>query len=136
VAANPTHKEIDVRICIPITEDHGLESVVCEHFGSAPMFMVVDTSDGTCRALANHHAHHEHGMCQPLAALEGEAIEGIVVGGIGRNALARLQQGGIGVFRSEHETVAQTVAAFNAGSLPAVSFDQACGGRHGHAHGA
>jgi predicted Fe-Mo cluster-binding NifX family protein len=119
-----------MRICIPITSDEGIESAVCEHFGSAPMFMVVDTQTGACRALTNHNAHHGHGMCHPLEALATEAIDGVVVGGIGQNALTRLRQAGIEVFQSDQQTVAQTVGAFNAGSLAPVSPSHACGGRN------
>jgi hypothetical protein len=88
-----------MRICIPITSDEGIESAVCEHFGSAPMFMVVDTQTGACRALTNHNAHRGHGMCHPLEALAAEAIDGFVVGGIGQNALARLRHGPRGFCR-------------------------------------
>jgi predicted Fe-Mo cluster-binding NifX family protein len=119
-----------MRICIPITSDEGIESAVCEHFGSAPMFMVVDTQTGACRALTNHNAHHGHGMCHPLEALAAEAIDGFVVGGIGQNALTRLRQAGIEVLLSDQQTVAQTLAAFTAGSLTSVSPAHACGGRH------
>jgi predicted Fe-Mo cluster-binding NifX family protein len=121
-----------LQICIPIEEDLGLESRVCGHFGSAPAFMFVDTDSGACRAIVNRNEHHAHGMCQPLAALAGERIDGLVVGGIGMGALMRLQAAGIAVFRSEYPTVADTVTAYKAGTLEFVAPDGACAG-HGHA---
>jgi predicted Fe-Mo cluster-binding NifX family protein len=99
------------------------------------MFMVVDTVTGEYRALVNRNAHHEHGMCQPLGDLADEAIDGMVVGGIGRNALTRLRRAGIEVYRSEHDTVGETIAALEAGSLLAVALEHACGGHHGHGPG-
>jgi len=120
-----------MNICIPVTEDKGTASPVSPHFGSAPMFMIVDTDSGACRAVPNRNAHHSHGMCMPLASLAGESIEGMVVGGIGMGALAKLGAAGIRVFRSEHATVDETVAAFRAGSLQAMSPDMACA-HHGH----
>ncbi|MBZ5639736.1 MAG: diguanylate cyclase [Acidobacteriia bacterium] len=120
-----------MNICIPVTEDQGAQSSVSAHFGSAPLYMIVDTDSGACRAVPNRNVHHGHGMCAPLAALAGESIDGMVVGGIGMGALAKLGAAGVRVFRSEHETVEKTVAAFRTGKLETMSPDMACA-RHGH----
>jgi predicted Fe-Mo cluster-binding NifX family protein len=123
-----------MNVCIPVNEDLGLSSPVCSHFGSAPFFMVVDTETGVCRAISNNNQHHAHGMCQPLAALEGETLGGIVVGGIGMGALNRLLMAGLQVYRAQHPTVELTLAAFNAGQLEPMTPAGACG-HHGHAQG-
>jgi predicted Fe-Mo cluster-binding NifX family protein len=120
-----------MRICIPVTEDLGIKSPVSAHFGSAPLFMIVETESGTCRAVKNGNMHHGHGMCQPLQSLQGEELDGMVVGGIGAGALYKLMAAGIQVFLSEHETVEETVAAYTAGSLRTVTPDIACA-HHGH----
>lgn len=121
-----------MQICVPVLEDNGLESHVSAHFGSAPAFMIVDTDSGACRAIPNRNSHHAHGMCQPLAAIAGETIDGIVVGGIGMGALMKLQAAGIEVFLAEQATVGETVTAFKAGALRPVSPESACGGHHHH----
>jgi predicted Fe-Mo cluster-binding NifX family protein len=123
-----------MQICIPVIEDHGLESRVSGHFGSAPAFMIVDTESLACRAIGNNNQHHAHGMCQPLAALAGEAVDGIVVGGIGMGALMKLQAAGITVYRAVHATVGETAAAFQEGSLHPVGEDGACASHHDHGH--
>ena len=120
-----------MKICIPVTEDKGTASPVSPHFGSAPLFMIVDTESGACRTVPNRNAHHGHGMCMPLASLAGESVEGMVVGGIGMGALAKLGAAGVRVLRSEHSTVEATLAAFLAGSLQTMSPDMACA-HHGH----
>jgi predicted Fe-Mo cluster-binding NifX family protein len=122
-----------MRICIPIQDDRGLDSVVCDHFGSAPAFMIVDVESRDHRAIANDNRHHGHGMCQPLAMLTGEQIDAVVVGGIGMGALARLLSANLGVFRAQHGTVAETVAAYRAGTLQPITPGQACG-HHGSHH--
>jgi len=125
-----------VRICIPVDEDLGLASPVCMHFGSAPYFMIVNTDDGSCRAIANRNDHHAHGMCQPLEAVRGETIDGMVVGGIGMGALNKLTAAGICVYQAQHPTVDLAIEAIKAGRLPVMSPGAACGGHHGHAgHG-
>ena len=123
-----------MRICIPVNEDQGLQSEVCAHFGSAPAFLIVDTDSNDCRVIVNRNQHHSHGMCTPLASLQGEILDGIVVGGIGMGALNKLMAAGISVFRAEHPMVSTTVDAFKAGSLIRMQPGMACGG-HSHDHG-
>jgi len=122
-----------MNICIPITEDQGTASPVSRHFGSAPLFLIVDTDSGACRAIPNRNQHHGHGLCTPLASLAGERIEGMVVGGIGMGALSKLGAAGVEVFLSEHATVGETLAAFKAGTLKTMSPGMACA-HHGHGH--
>ncbi len=121
-----------MNICIPITHDNGLESPVSAHFGSAPLFLIVDTEQGTCRTVANRNQHHGHGMCAPLSSLAGEDVEGMVVGGIGMGALNRLQAANIRVFLSEFLTAGAAVDAFKAGTLKVVTPATACGHHGGH----
>jgi predicted Fe-Mo cluster-binding NifX family protein len=115
-----------MNICIPVEKDIGIHSPVCQHFGSAPMFMIVETDSWSCRAIPNRNLGHQHGMCQPLTSLQGERLDGMVVGGIGAGALNRLLAGGIKVFLSEHGTVEETMKAFKAGTLRPVTPDIAC----------
>jgi predicted Fe-Mo cluster-binding NifX family protein len=129
-----------MKICIPVNADQGLESPVCAHFGSAPIFMMVEVATGACRAVTNTNQHHGHGMCQPLAALAGEQLDGMVVGGIGMGALNKLRAANVQVFLSDQPTVATTVAALKAGTLREVTPATACGHHahdagHDHGHG-
>ncbi len=120
-----------MNLCLPITRNLGLKSPVSAHFGSAPLFLVVDTATGTCREIPNRNQHHAHGMCQPLQSLAGERFDGIVVGGIGQGALGKLQAKGVRVFRANAGTVEDAVAALTTGALEEVSPATACAG---HAH--
>jgi predicted Fe-Mo cluster-binding NifX family protein len=115
-----------VNICIPIDEDHGLQSPVCAHFSSAPAFMVVDTVSGSCRAILNRNQHPDRGMCLPPGLLHGKSIDGMVVGGIGMASLSKLIAANISVYVSEHATVAETVAAFKAGTLKSMLPEMVC----------
>jgi predicted Fe-Mo cluster-binding NifX family protein len=122
-----------MNICIPIDEDKGLQSQVCVHFGSAPAFLIVDTDSGECHAVPNQNQHHGHGMCTPLASLQGEHIDGIVVGGIGMGALDKLEAANVRVYLSEQATAGEVVDAFKAGALKPMDRNRACAHRgHGH----
>jgi predicted Fe-Mo cluster-binding NifX family protein len=110
-----------------------MQSPVCAHFGSAPAFLVVDTESGTCRAIHNGNQHHSHGMCTPLASLQGQAIDALVVGGIGMGALNKVRAAKMSVYLAKHATVADTLAAFKAGTLVEMQPGMACSG-HDHQH--
>ena len=115
-----------MNVCVPVLEDKGLQSPISPHFGSAPLFMVVDAATGSTRAIQNRNLHHQHGMCQPLLALEGEDIGALVVGGIGMGALSRLQASGLRVFIADGGTVEEVLQAMKAGTLPEATPAMAC----------
>jgi predicted Fe-Mo cluster-binding NifX family protein len=121
-----------VKICIPVNQDNGLKSQVWPHFGSAPAFMLMDTASGDYRVIPNQNQHHAHGMCQPLAALAGESVEAIVVGGIGLGALNKLVAANIRVFFAEQETVEETLGKLEQGLLTLMQPNMACQGRGHH----
>lgn len=123
-----------MNVCIPVQKDEGAQSPISAHFGSAPMFMFVDTDTNQMSVIQNQNEHHEHGMCQPLKALDGHAVDSVVVGGIGRGALGRLRAANIRVYQSTGTTVEQTLAALKDGTLQEVNPATACAG-HGHGHG-
>ena len=124
-----------MNVCIPIAKDRGLESKVFPHFGSAPMFLVVDTESRSCRAISNAGALHAHGACSPLTALAGERVDRVIVGGIGPGALARLAASRIPVHQAGAVTVGEALEALAAGALQEVGEEGACRDGHGAGHG-
>ncbi len=119
-----------MKLCIPVEDDNGMDSKVCAHFGSAPAFMIVDTTNNSYHLLINKNEHHAHGMCSPLAALQGESIDGIAVGGIGMGALNKLNAAGIDVFAADRESVKEIVSAYNDGALNRMKPGMTCSGHH------
>ncbi len=123
-----------MKICFPVQNDKGMDSTVYNHFGSAPVFVVVDTATETVVSVINRDQHHVHGACNPLKALDGQQIDAVVVGGIGAGALARLNQAGISVHRSAAGTVRENVVLFSAKQLQQLTLQGCCGG-HGSGGG-
>ncbi|MEW5735078.1 MAG: NifB/NifX family molybdenum-iron cluster-binding protein [Thermodesulfobacteriota bacterium] len=124
-------------IAFPTTKDIGKQSPVYGHFGSAPLFMLLDTEKDEIRPLQNNDAHHVHGQCQPMKALQGTRVDAVVVGGIGRGALIRLAEAGISVYRGVEGSVAENAELLASGRLPLFTPDQTCAGHqggHGCAH--
>jgi predicted Fe-Mo cluster-binding NifX family protein len=105
-----------MRVCIPVTEDRGAESPVSAHFGAAPLLALAETEGGALRVVPNR-GQHAGGAPRPLAALEGEPVDGVVLAGVGEEALAELQAAGLRVWVARPATVAEAVEDLRAGAL-------------------
>ncbi len=123
-----------MKICFPVQHDIGIESTVYNHFGSAPVFVVVDTDTNSVASISNQDQHHTKGACNPLKALDNQKVDAIVVGGIGAGALTRLNQMGIAVHRAQGATVRENISLFQSQSLPVLTVQACCGG-HGKGGG-
>lgn len=127
-----------MKLCFPVVQDHGLDSAVFGHFGSAPRFLIVDMETGATRSIDNSDKVHEHGACNPAKAVQGEDMDGIVVGGIGRGALMSLNRAGYRVFQAQGESVRDNMTAWQGSGLPEFSPGSVCGGHshagHDHSH--
>jgi predicted Fe-Mo cluster-binding NifX family protein len=122
-----------VKICFPVQENKSLSSVVYNHFGSAPLFVVVNTETGEVSSINNGDQIHEHGACNPIAGLGGQQVDAIVVGGIGRGALHKINKSGLRVFQAQQGTIGKNMELFNADDLPEFMPGHSYGG-HGHDH--
>jgi len=120
-----------MKICFPTEDLQGLDSRVHGHFGTAPGFVMVETDTMRVSRIVNEDLHHAHGMCQPLKALGGERVDGIVVGGIGLGALTKLRSEGIEVYRASEGTVKENLELIGKGRLPTFDPARTCGGQGG-----
>lgn len=116
-----------MRIAIPVFSDEGQNSEVYGHFGSAPCFIIFDTSTAACETVNNGDKEHAHGMCLPLASFEGMNIDAIVTGGMGLRALQKMSEAGLKAYRSsEGMTVTDVARSLQAGKLPEITMEGAC----------
>ena len=122
-------------ICFPVTEARGLESEVYGHFGSAPAFLLVDTTSRAVKRIDNRDIHHAHGACNPLKALGSHGgVDAVVVGGIGRGALMGLTSAGVKVYRASAPTAAGNLEMLLGRRLEEITPAAACAG-HGEGGG-
>lgn len=119
-----------MNICFPVQNDEGLGSIVYNHFGSAPLFLIVDTATNSISVVKNRDQDHVHGACNPIKALDNQKVDAVVVGGIGGGALNKLNQMGIRVHRAQAGSVGDNIAVLNSGGLPELTLQGCCGG-HG-----
>ncbi len=123
-----------MKACFPVLENQGLESVVFEHFGSAPAFVMVDLVTSEVTSSNNGDQTHEHGACNPVAGLSGYQVDAVVVGGIGGGALQQLNRAGIRVFQAEEGNIGVNLELLRANTLSEFLPGHSCGG-HSHQHG-
>jgi predicted Fe-Mo cluster-binding NifX family protein len=120
-----------MKVCFPVLKADGLKSEVYGHFGSAPVFIVVETDTNSVTTINNKDQHHAHGSCSPMKALDNQEVDAIVVGGIGGGALSRLNQLGIRVFQAQAPTVKENILMLKNQNLPEFTMSHCCSG-HGH----
>jgi predicted Fe-Mo cluster-binding NifX family protein len=117
-----------MKVCFPVNKEEGVDSKVYGHFGSAPVFILVDTENNSVTTLVNNDQHHEHGACNPLKALNNEKVDAVVVGGLGAGALNKLKQLGVKVFRSQAPTVKENLALLQNKTLGEFTQQHCCAG--------
>jgi len=125
------------RYCFAIAEERGLASQVHGHFGAAPRFLIFDADGGSCELVVVPE-RQGNGGCMPVSLLGGHSFDAVVVGGIGRGAMARLSGMGKQVYLAGAATVQESLELLAAGTLEACDPQGRCehlGHDHGHRHG-
>ncbi len=113
-----------MRIAFPVFQNHGFDSLVHNHFDSAPLCVIVDTASRTLLEVANRSPRGHHDLCRRLLELGGGAA--LVVEGIGSATLRELQQAGIRVYQSCGVSLAGNLEQFNRQTLVELTAAPAC----------
>jgi predicted Fe-Mo cluster-binding NifX family protein len=120
-----------MKVCFAVAENEGINSTVYNHFGSAPLFVMVDAASDKMVVVDNKDKEHVHGACNPVMAIGGRDVDAVVVGGIGAGAIRGLNAQGIKVYRAVARTVKENLDLLKDGKLPELSMQHACGGHAG-----
>jgi len=120
-----------MKVGFAVQADEGMKSRVYDHFGSAPLFVIVDSVSQDIATVNNKDLNHVHGACNPIKALDGRSIDAMVVGGIGAGALIKLNGMGIKVFAAAAPTIKENILLFNESKLPELSVNNACRAHEG-----
>lgn len=114
-----------MKLCIPTRGSGGLEDVVSEHFGRAPLFTVVDLISTEVRVVPNT-GEHFGGAGDTPALVAGTGARVVLCSGLGPRAIDAFQQRGIEVYVGASGTVREAIRAFQAGELIEASDATAC----------
>jgi ArsR family transcriptional regulator len=123
--------ETIMKVGFAVQTNEGIESQVFNHFGSAPVFIIVDAVTEETTTVDNQDLNHVHGACNPIKALNGQRVDAMVVGGIGAGALSKLNAMGIKVYGSAAATVRGNLSLLKAGKLLELFPVNACRGHEG-----
>ncbi|MCX5852229.1 MAG: diguanylate cyclase [Deltaproteobacteria bacterium] len=120
-----------MKVGFAVQTDEGVQSKVYDHFGSAPVFIIVDIEGKEVTTVNNKNLHHAHGQCNPIMALDGKSVDAMVVGGIGAGALTKLNALGIRVFGAEAPTVKENIVLLNENKLQELTVHNSCRAHEG-----
>ncbi|MCW8795432.1 MAG: dinitrogenase iron-molybdenum cofactor biosynthesis protein [Chlorobium sp.] len=120
-------------VAVPLETSEGLDSQMCEHFGSSPLYAFCDTGSGRLQIVDNSNSGHEHGQCSPINDFSRHNVEAVLCKGIGRRAIQKLKMSGIEVFIAEElSTLSQALGSLKSGTMHAVQDQDACQGHNCH----
>jgi len=122
-----------MKIAVTAENNNGLESMVAQHFGHAPFFIMVDMENGevtATQAVANPFAEaHQPGQIPGF--IHEQKANVILSGGMGGRAIEFFEQLGVHAATGASGTVRQTLENYLGGKLKeAAPCDESVA--HGH----
>ena len=122
-----------MKIAITAENNNGLESMVAQHFGHAPYFILVDVEDGQVTAtqsVANPFVNG-HAPGQIPGFIQEQHADVMLSGGMGGRAIQFFEQAGIQAATGASGTVRQSLESYLGGELSeAAPCDESV--EHGH----
>jgi predicted Fe-Mo cluster-binding NifX family protein len=114
-----------MKICIPTMGEGGMDEAICQHFGRAPTFTMVDLDSGKITVLQNV-SEHMGGKGLPTETIFAAGVQVMIVGGLGPKAVSLFNQAGVEVFVGAVGTVKDAVDDWRAEMLARADLDNAC----------
>ena len=120
-----------MKVCVPTYGDAGLDDMVCEHFGRAPTFTILDLESGEVKVVSNT-SEHFGGVGYPPEMLSKEGVEVMLCSGLGPRAIGMFERFGIEVYIGASGRVRDAIRSWQEGRLMPASYEYAC---REHRHG-
>ena len=115
-----------MKICMPVLDSNGMESVVFWHFGSAPFFAVYDTEKKSVSFVINNESEHEHGQCMPVDAIRTTGAEVVLCRGMGLRAANLLREAGITPYMVDAKILSEAIKQYEAKNVSVLDASKAC----------
>ena len=123
-----------MKIAITAENNNGLESLVAQHFGHAPYFILVDVEDGqvtATKSVANPFVNG-HAPGQIPGFIHQQKADVMLSGGMGGRAIQFFEQAGIQAATGASGTVRQALESYLGGKLSEAA---PCNESVEHGHG-
>jgi predicted Fe-Mo cluster-binding NifX family protein len=119
-----------MKIAIPVTENH-FDGNVCPSFGRTPYYLFYDVEGKREEFLANQAADSPGGAgIQAAQFLVNQKVSAVLAPRLGENAAQVLKGAGILVYRTENDSIQDSLLAFEEGRLKIL--DEIHPGFHNH----
>lgn len=106
-----------MKIAISADGNH-LDATVNPRFGRCPFFLIVETDDMGCEALANANADVSSGAgIQAASTVVDKGARVVITGSCGPKAMQVFAEAGIPVILNQHGRIRDVVAQFKGGAL-------------------
>jgi len=109
-----------MKIGFPVASEAGLESGIFGHFGSTPLFLVVDGDTEACSYVPNCDPRVPEAGCNVLKALLNHKLDAMIVDGIGDGFLRILNDLDIKVYQAQSPKIGKNLALLRDEQLLAV----------------
>ncbi|MDY6958114.1 MAG: NifB/NifX family molybdenum-iron cluster-binding protein [Halobacteriota archaeon] len=107
-----------------------MDEIVCDHFGMAESYTVIDTETGEVKIIPVTSESSETEITSPdMLFDEGVKVVlcgGLAFGGIGLPALKKLEELGIEVYVGAIGTVRDALQSYQANALERATYDNTC----------
>ena len=107
-----------MKIAIPVNEDNGLQSTICEHFGHTPYFAFVDLEKNEIKVIkiiVNPFENHAPGEVPGFVNENGAQV--MVARGMGGRAVSFFEQFGIQVIKGVDGNIENIIKRLVEGNL-------------------
>ncbi|MBN1328204.1 MAG: NifB/NifX family molybdenum-iron cluster-binding protein [Candidatus Heimdallarchaeota archaeon] len=114
-----------MKIAFPVMDDKGLDAVIADHFGRAPLYTVVDTETNNVSVLQNT-GEHFGGQYSAPESLKQSHINVLICKGLGRKAIDLFNQLKIGVYLTQEIIVRDALKLYNNNKLSLATETDGC----------
>ena len=101
-----------MKLAIPVEEDRGIDSPICEHFGRAPYFALVELGEGGVSVEVRKNPLVEHTAGALPELLKSWGVDRIIAARMGQKAQLFFSQFGIDVVLGASGTVREVLKRF------------------------
>jgi predicted Fe-Mo cluster-binding NifX family protein len=122
-----------MKICIPTMDKSGLNAMISDHFGKAPVFTFIDTETNVIEAFSNE-SDHNGGTGSPPDHIAKHGAEIVLASGAGGKAISMLNDHGIKVYIGNHGTVKEILEKWKTGTLTEAGSESGCKHHDDHHH--
>jgi len=123
-----------MRIAISAENNNGLDSLVCQHFGGSPYFILVDVEGQEVKTVTGienpYYGNHQPGQVPRL--IHDHKANVMLTGGMGRRAIAFFEQFDLQPVTGALGTVRQALQSYLEGKLNGA--DPCAHSEHHHDH--